>query len=369
MPVARSADVVIVGGGVMGAATAWQLAARGRDVVLLERFGAGHTSGASHGASRIYRQTYTDAPYVRLAVEALRLWRDVEAESGAGLLTITGGIDHGDPERLGPLADSLRTHGIAHEWLGPAEAEQRWPGMRFDGPVLYQPDRSGRIHADHAVAALTAAAIGRGAQVHRNTRVTRIQVRGEDLVRVDTEDGAVVRARRAVVTAGAWTAGLLGDLVAGGLVALPPLRVTQEQPAYFPFSGTNPCIPHVADWPTFIHHTDAGGNDDGVYGLADPCGDVKVGFHGVGPECDPDRRTFLPEPAQLHLLQEYVRTWLPGLDHAHPEPISCTYTSTPDSSFVLERTGPLVVGAGFSGHGFKFAPAIGRVLADLATGV
>jgi sarcosine oxidase len=93
---------------------------------------------------------------------------------------------------------------------------------------------------------------------------------------------------------------------------------------------------------------------------------VKVGFHGVGPQVDPDRRDFLPRAAQLAALQEYVHTWLPGLEASDPVPISCTYTTTPDSIFVLDRQGPIVVAAGFSGHGFKFVLAIGRVLADLA---
>ena len=103
-----------------------------------------------------------------------------------------------------------------------------------------------------------------------------------------------------------------------------------------------------------------------MYGLTDPCGEVKVGFHGTGPVCDPDRRTFTPEPEGMARLQDYVATWLPGLDPGGPTPISCTYTSTPDAEFVLERHGPVVVGAGFSGHGFKHAPAVGRILADLA---
>ncbi len=307
-------DVVVVGGGVMGAAATWRLARRGRTVVLLERFGGGHTRGASHGASRIYRQTYAAAPYVRLAVEAPPLWLELEAETGAALLTITGGVDHGDPGRTSELARSLAAQGIAYHWLDADEAGDRWPGMRFDGPVLVQPDRSGRIHADQAVAALTAAARGRGARVRRNTLVTAIRVRGDDLVEVETRSGTVL-ARRAVVTA---------DGVDG---------------------------------------------EGGAYGLADPCGDIKVGLHGTGSECHPDRRTFRPEPAALQRLQDYVAEWLPGLDHTRPDLISCTQTSTADGGFVLERSGPLVVGAGFSGHGFTFAPAIGRVLADLATGV
>jgi sarcosine oxidase len=348
-------DVVVIGAGVMGAATAWQLARSGTHVVLIDRFAAGHTRGASHGASRIYRQAYGSGRYLRLAAEALPLWRELEAETGAALLTITGGVDHGDPATVAEIAGTLAAHGVRHEWLDPERAARLWPGMRFAGPVLHQPDRAGRIDADQAVAAFTAAARGHGVEIRRPLGVTGIDVCGDDLVRVRTTDG-VLSARRAVVTAGAWTAGLLD-----GIAPLPSLRVTQEQPAYFPFRDKPPCVARQDDWPTFIHH------GPGVYGLTDPCGDVKVGFHGTGPVCDPDRRTFTPEPDGMARLQDYVATWLPGLDRTRPRPISCTYTSTPDAEFVLKRHGPVVVGAGFSGHGFKHAPAVGRVLSDLAT--
>ena len=351
-------DVVVVGAGVMGAAAAWQVARSGRRVLLVDRFAAGHTHGASHGASRIYRQAYGSARYLRLAAEALPLWRELEAETGAALLTITGGVDHGQPAPVAEIAATLAAHDVPHAWLDPDRAALLWPGMRFEGPVLHQPDRAGRIAADQAVAAFVAAARGHGAEVRRPLAVTGIDVRGDDLVRVRTADG-VLGARRVIVTAGAWTAGLLD-----GIAPLPPLRVTQEQPAYFPFRVRPPCVARPDDWPVFIHHGIHQG--PAVYGLTDPCGEVKVGFHGTGPVCDPDRRTFTPEPEGMARLQDYVATWLPGLDPGGPTPISCTYTSTPDAEFVLERHGPVVVGAGFSGHGFKHAPAVGRILADLA---
>lgn len=348
-------DVVVVGAGVMGAATAWRLARAGHRVVLVDRFPAGHTSGASHGASRIYRQAHADAHGLRLAAEALPLWRELETETGAALLTITGGIDHGDPGPVGAVAATLAAHDVRHEWLDPDRAELMWPGLRFTGPVLYQPDRAGRIHADRAVAALTAAARAHGARIRRPRTVTGIDVRGDDLVRVRTDDG-VLSARRVVVTVGAWTAGLLG-----GIVPLPPLRVTQEQPAYFPFRDVPPRVARAGDWPVVLHY-----GPDEAYVLTDPCGEVKVGLHGTGPECDPDRRSFVPAPGGLERLREYVATWLPGLDADRPTHISCTYTSTAEARFVLHRHGPVVVGAGFSGRGFKHAPAVGQRLADLA---
>ncbi len=133
---------------------------------------------------------------------------------------------------------------------------------------------------------------------------------------------------------------------------LPPLRVTQEQPAHFAPLRDD-------EWPSFVHHRD---NEFGVYGLATPGEGIKVGFHGLGPVVDPDERDFRPEPGQLKTLRDYAREWLPGVDPDAYTPISCTYTTTPTSDFVLDRVGPVVVAAGFSGHGFKFVPAVGRVL-------
>jgi sarcosine oxidase len=346
----RDADVVVVGGGAMGSSAAWQLAARGVDVVLLERFETGHTRGASHGASRIFRLSYPEPVYVELARRALDLWHELEDRSGTTLLTTTGGVDHGRPADLAGLADALASAGEPGTWLERRAAEERWPGMRFDGRVLFH-EHTGRVHADHAVAALRSSAEKAGAVTHFETPVTELVPLGDDRVEVRTRD-RTYRARVAVVTAGAWTAKLLG-----GLVPLPPLVVTQEQPAYFA------PMPDFA-WPAFIHYRQTGA----VYGLDTPGEGVKVGEHGTGMRIDPDRRDFRPEPARLQELRRYVDDWLPGLDPDVFTPISCTYTSTPRNDFVLDRAGPIVVGAGFSGHGFKFVPAIGRVLADLALG-
>ncbi|MET7402682.1 FAD-dependent oxidoreductase [Dactylosporangium sp. NPDC005572] len=345
-------DVVVAGGGAMGSAAAWQLARRGVDVVLLERFAAGHTNGASHGASRIFRLSYPDPVHIALAREAREGWRELEQLTGEHLLTVTGGADHGDHPDLDGLAAGLAAAGVAHHWLTPREAAERWPGIRFDTRVLFHPD-SGRLHADRSVAALQAAAVRSGAVVRHSTPVTSIEVLGEDAVLVHT-DGGSYRARRIVAAVNAWA-----DRLVGRLAPLPPLRVTQEQPAHFAAR-----VPGD-DWPSFGHRL-ADAFYGGVYGLATPGEGIKVGFHGVGPEVDPDRRDFTPEPGQLAALRAYARRWLPGVDADVFAPISCTYTTTPDANFVLDRHGPVVVATGFSGHGFKFTPAIGRVLADLA---
>ncbi|TQS46199.1 FAD-dependent oxidoreductase [Cryptosporangium phraense] len=346
-----SVDVVVVGGGGVGSATAWQLARRGRSVVLLEQFASGHTKGASHGASRIFRLSYPDRVHIDLAREARDLWRELEATTGTDLLTITGGVDHGNSPLLDALADGLAAAGVSRYWLTPNEAADRWPGIRFDTRALFHPD-SGRLHADRSVAALQSAASAAGALIRHETPVTSIEVLGEDAVLVHTDSGTH-RARRVVAAVNGWAAKLVGKLA-----PLPPLRITQEQPAHFAAARPGDT------WPSFGHVI--GGEYGGIYGLATPGEGIKVGFHGVGPEVDPDHRDYAPEPVQLAALREYARTWLPGVDPDAFTSISCTYTTTPDANFVLDRAGPVVVATGFSGHGFKFLPALGRVLADLA---
>ncbi|MBB2942695.1 sarcosine oxidase [Actinoplanes lutulentus] len=339
-------DVVVVGGGAMGSAAAWQLARRGKDVLLLERFAPGHHQGASHGASRIFRLVYAEPDYIALARRALTLWSELESATGTDLLDLTGGVDHGDPALVEPIAAAMDAAGVPGQWLARDEAAERWPGLRFDGPAFFHPS-TGRVHADHAVTALQAAAASQGAVVKHETPVRHIVVRGNDHAEVVTDDG-VVHARRVVVAVGAWTSKLLPFPVS--------LTVTQEQPAHF-----TPLSEDVR-WPSFIHH----GHE--VYGMLTPGEGVKVGLHGTGIPVDPDSRDFAAEPSRAAQLADYVRSWVPGVDPATAAPISCTYTTTPTSDFIVDRTGPLVVAAGFSGHGFKFTPAIGELVADLAGG-
>jgi sarcosine oxidase len=255
------------------------------------------------------------------------------------------------------MRDALTAVDIPAEILPADEAARRWSGIRFATDVLHTP-QAGRINADAAVDALQRAARAAGAEVRHDTHVLRIEVIDNNLVRVTTAD-ETVDARRAVVTVGAWTSALIGRTL-----PLPHLTVTQEQPAHFAVRDTS------ASWPGFNHIR--GDSDDWwystVYGMLTPGAGVKAGWHGTGPIANPDARTFTPEPRQLAALRRYAREWLPGVDPDTFTDISCTYTTTPDSDFILDRVGPITIGAGFSGHGFKFTPAIGRVLADLALG-
>lgn len=350
-----SRHIVVVGGGAMGSSAAWHLAAGGARVTLFEQFTPGHDRGSSHGSSRIFRLAYPDPFYVTLAVRALPLWRRLEEETGRHLLELTGAVDHGPAAATTALHDALTALGRPSELLTPAQAGERWPGLRADTSALFHPE-AGRLHADDAVAAFQQAARQHGARIRHGVRVTRIAVRGER-AEVITDGEEAVIADAVVLAAGSWTP----DRSAGLVTGLPPLRVTQEQPVHFPAAD-------ALDWPSFIHHGGAGlPPGAAVYGLGSTDG-VKTGFHGVGPVVDPDHRDRATDLSALGRLQRYAARWLPGVDSTTPTATTCLYTTTPDEDFVIDRQGPLTVLAGFSGHGFKFASLVGALAADLAGG-
>jgi len=345
----RRYDVVVVGGGAMGAASARALAMRGHRVALVEQFEAGHDRGSSHGPSRIFRLAYQDASYVPLAQRALTLWRELSEECGTALLETTGGIDHGPPEVLDEIADGLAARGAASRRLTATDAIQRWPGMHFEDPVLLQPD-AGRLNADATVRALHERAAALGVDVATGERVDDVNVTS-DGVEVVTSDRSLI-GDVAVVAAGAWLPKLAPSL--GLKDELPELVVTQEQPAYYD-------APDAERWPVFVHH-----GDRPHYGLFTPGLGVKVGEHGTGVVVDPDDRP-PADDERLRRLSSYVGRWLPGADPSPTRVDTCLYTTTPDERFVLRRFGRVVVCSACSGHGFKFVPAVGERVAALAT--
>lgn len=357
-------DVVIVGAGAMGSAAARALAAAGRETVVLEQYHLGHDRGGSHGGSRLYRLAVDDEKIIRLTRRAGELWRVLESESGRSLLQVTGGVEHGVPPATADTFQELfAAHGVEHEVLDPDEAAERWPAMRFETQVLFQPG-AGRLHADHAVAALQEVAARLGADLRPHTPVQGLRVvsagdgYGDGLVEIDTP-GGVVRARQAVVTAGPWSPRVLGDVV-----GLPPLRITQEQPRFFD------AVSAESEWPSFVHWRRGEGLLGAAesYGLLEPGSGVKVGLHATGPIVDPDTRDFEPDPVVDRELLQYVEQWFPGLDPTGSRPISCLYDNTPSDQFVIDRVGPVSVATGFCGQGFKFVPLIAEFLCGQVTG-
>ncbi|CDK00323.1 FAD dependent oxidoreductase [Microbacterium sp. C448] len=354
----RRVSHLVIGAGAMGLATTWRLAQRGFAPLALEQFARGHALGASHGATRNFNDAYADPDYLDLLEAARGGWSDLAAHADGPLLVLHGLATHGDDDEVARIHDALTARGGRPEVSTARAAAERWPGMRFDGSVLVSED-AGVVRSQAALAALERAARAAGADIRFGSRVTAL-VNADDGVRVVVSHGderEEIVADWVVVTAGAWTSRLIGDAV-----TLPLLTVTEESPAHF--QATLP-----AEWPSFNHllAQRAAEYPGNTYGMPTPGEGVKVGFHRVGAVVDPDARTFRPVPALDALLRSYVREWFPGLDAESGVGISCTYTSTDSGDFVLDRRGRIVVGAGFSGHGFKFTPAIGDVLADLAT--
>ncbi|MDY0910422.1 FAD-dependent oxidoreductase [Microbacterium sp. CFBP9034] len=348
---------VVIGAGAMGLATTWQLARAGHEVVALERFERGHARGASHGATRNFNNAYAEDHYLDLLAAARTGWDELARTTGEPLLRLHGLVTHGDDARVADTHAALTSRGERAEVLEPAEAARRWTGMRFEDDVLFTPD-AGVVRAAAALESLERAARSFGADVRFGHRVVGIEETAHGVtVSVDADGGRYdIEADTVVVTAGAWTASVLPD----GF-SLPRLTVTEESPAHFAPRDA------AAVWPSFNHFARGREHHTGnVYGMPTPGEGVKVGLHLVGQVVDPDARTFQPLPERAAELHDYVREWFPGLDPATAAPISCTYTSTDTEDFLLDRRGRIVVGAGFSGHGFKFTPAVGAVLARLA---
>ena len=330
---AERVDVAVVGGGVMGLATAWALRRAGREPVVLEQFRVGHAHGSSHGATRIFRLAYAEEEWVRLAQEALELWRELEQETGEQALELVGLLDLADDPT--PLAAALDACGTAYELLSAAEAEQRFGLATQCCKVLFQPE-AGVVLADRALRGFAA-----GVEVREETRVTSLEPLDEN-VRLNTEHGAL-EASEVVVAGGAWAKRLLADL---------PVVVTRETVAYFRLADER-TVPSAIDYAA-----------DETYALTAGLGLLKVGLHHSGAEVDPDERG---EPDTAVVAREAAwaaRSW--PLASPEPERVeTCLYTSTADHRFVIERRDRIVVCSACSGHGFKFAPAIGTRAAGL----
>jgi len=313
----------------MGLAAGRALRQRGHEIVVYEQFGAGHDRGSSHGRSRIFRLAYAEPEYVRLAQEALGLWCELEAESSETLLELHGLLEivHTLDESTAATLDAC---GVEWHRIEAAEAERRYPVRVPEGAFGVLQPEAGIVRADRALATLA-----RGLDVRYGMRV-----------RPDELDAEAV-----VVTAGSWVNELLDEPL--------PVKVTRETVCYFRPENGRP-IPSLVSFKPGSHTHD-------MYSLADPVHGLKVGAHHAGPEVDPNEQGE-PDPR----LIDQIATWTRETYRlAEPDPVAaetCLYTTTPDETFILERRGRLVIGSPCSGHGFKFAPAIGERLADLARG-
>jgi sarcosine oxidase len=353
------ADVVVVGVGTAGSAALWRLARRGVAVVGVEQFEPGHDRGSGHGESRIIRTAYHEDPaYVPLVREAWPLWRSLEEESGAAVLTQTGALMIGPAggELLTGVAAAVRTHGLDHQLLDGEACRRRFPQHRLHpgDEAVFEPD-AGFLRPELAIKAMTARATASGATLLTGHRVHAVEP-APDGVRV-VLDGRTITARHGVVCAGAWLPGLLPTFAG-------PLEVERQVQAWFPVA--DPMVYTPERFPVFIREHDK----HFLYGFPTLDGKtVKVGIHHEGRTVEPDEIDRTIHDADTAPLGALVAALVDGADPMPSRAAICMYTNAPDGHFVIGRVpgiDTLTVVSACSGHGFKFAPVVGEIAADLA---
>jgi sarcosine oxidase len=353
-------DVIVIGLGGMGSAAAFHLAKRGRRTLGLDAYGRGHKNGSSHGTTRIIREAYFESPeYVPLVQRAYALWRELEAQSGRRLLTITGGLNIGAPDSefvVGSRASAIQHH-LPYEELSPSAVAARFPGFRLsdDLVAVYEP-HAGILQPEECVFAHLDLAAAFGAEIHHNEPVRRWTADG-DGVRVETDAGTYT-ADRLVIAAGPWASEVLSDLRL-------PLEVWRIVNVHFAPTAPERFGPEQC--PVYLMQVPEGD----YYGFPSLPGEgMKIGRHEIGEVTTPRTIRRDVDPGEIAMLRALLDRYLPGASGDVLWTLTCMYTNTPDRHFVLD-THPahpnVVYGCGFSGHGLKFASAIGEVLADLAT--
>ena len=355
-------DVVVCGLGIMGSAALYHLARRGQRVLGIDRYPPGHDRGSSHGETRVIRLAYFEHPsYVPLVRRAYALWRELETEAARSLLHVTGIAEVGPPDGAlvkGTLA-AARLHDIPHELLAASELMRRYPAFRlpphFVGVV--QP-HGGFLEAEASVQSLLALAQKHGAEIRTGASVRAIEP-ANDIARVVT-DAVTIEAGTAIVAAGPWVRSLLPG-------ATLPLRVTRQAMAWF--APREPAHFAPGRFPVFLIESDHGIH----YGFPPFGAGLKVAKHHHADETvDPDLYDRSISAADEALIRAALADHLPGANGPLVDAKTCLYTGTPDGDFVIDRlpgAASIVVASPCSGHGFKFAPAIGEILADLADGV
>jgi sarcosine oxidase len=354
----RRFDAIVVGVGGMGGAALYHLARRGKRVLGLERFDVPNDLGSSHGITRIIRLAYYEhVDYVPLLRRAYELWRELEASAGEQLLYITGSIDASPPDQF-VFAGSLRCceeHGLPHEVLDASEVGRRFSAWRLDPGTMavLQPD-GGFLVPERCIVTHVEGALAAGADVRARERVLGWEPVAEG-VRVRTERGEY-ESERLVLTAGAWMSEVAGlPIVAERQVLawLQPLRPELFTPERFPvFNLQLDQEDRYYGFPVF-----------GIPGF-------KLGryhhFFESGPADELDRE---PRAEDEEVLRRFAERYFP--DGAGPTMTlkTCLFENSPDEHFILDTLPDMpqvIVGAGFSGHGFKFCSVIGEILADLA---
>lgn len=341
-------DAIVIGLGGMGSAAAYRLAQRGKRVLGLEKFTPAHANGSSHGGSRITRQAYFEDPaYVPLLLRAHEMWDQIERDSGQRIFHRVGGVLVGTPDSrtISGSRESAEQYGLKHEMLDARQIRERFPTMRpapdevglyEDGAGLVVPEASVRAHLDLATRA--------GAELHFEEPV--IHWEGGRV----TTARATYEAEHVVVCPGPWAPELLRDLrIPFGIERQVQFFFTPEE--------------NLRDHPVYIWE-----RDGTFYGFPELDGAVKVAIFGNGDICTPETIDRTVHDDEIRAIEDFMRTVMPGIAGTFQRAATCTFTNTADGHFVIAKHpghDNVTVACGFSGHGFKFVPVVGEILADL----
>jgi len=366
-------DVIIVGLGAMGASAAYRLAGRGVRVLGIDRFDPPHTSGSSHGGTRITRLAIGEGVhYTPLVKRSHEIWREIERETGAELMTRTGGLMISSDSATASIhvpgffrntVSAAAKHGIAHALLDAAQIRARFPQFAVrDNEVAYFEEDAGFLRPEACVTAQLRLAAGQGAVLRTNETVRGFEQTDSGVT--VTTDTASYSGARLIVAAGAWLPALLPDYAK-------LFKVYRQVQFWFaPHGAVDAYLPDR--FPIFVWEPQ--GIGEALYGfpaIDGSYGGVKVASEQYAQTTAPgaeDRNVSEREIAAMH--ETSIAPYLPGLSARCVKAATCLYTVTPDAGFVIDTlpgAGRIVVVSACSGHGFKHSPAIGEILADMAT--
>lgn len=355
-------DAIVLGLGGMGSAVAAHAAARGMRVLGLERFGPAHARGSSHGRTRIIRQAYFESPeYVPLLRRAYALWDALATRTGTTLRAQTGGLFVGRPETpvvAGTIASALRWQ-LAHEVYDAAELRRRYPAVtpRDDEIGVYEAV-AGAVFPEAGVQAHCNDAAAHGAELRFGVEATGWDA-GDAGVRVTLADGTVVDAQRLAICAGPWFARIAPDL---GL----PLRIERNVQFWFAPLDREAVSPERL--PIYAVERDGARM---FYGFPDFGDGAKIAYHGSGIDADPDTLDRDVHDGEIADARAALESFVPAAAGPFLRGAPCMYSNTPDEHFAIgahPRQPRVVVAGGFSGHGYKFAPVVGEIVAALLAG-
>ena len=355
-------DVVVVGLGAMGSASAYHLASRGMRVLGLDRFQPPHNFGSSHGRTRIIREAYFEDPsYVPLLQRAYELWAELENKSGRKLLLQTGGLMLGprDGVLVSGARRSAEQHGLKHELLSSAQIRARFPALAApDGLAAVWEPRAGILFPELAIQTHLELARARGAELCFNSPVLS-WAPNPDGLRVNCESGTYT-AKQMVLSPGAWMNSLLPS---------PGLPLSVERQVLFWFEPVaNGAAFEPSRLPIFIWEY---ASHQFFYGFPDLGDGVKFALHHQGDPAEANSLLRDITPDEIETARGLLRRFIPGAAGALKSAVACMYTNTPDEHFILDRHPTLpqaLIASPCSGHGFKFSPVIGEIIAHVIAG-